>query len=240
MQQEKSIVTIEKFLKTGAHIGTKFKTGDMMRYIFKQRKDGLKVLDVEGIEARIKIVADFLSRYEQEKIVVVSKKLYGQTPVKMFSEATGARALTGRFVPGTFTNPLAKEFIEPQAVVVTDPDSDTQAVLEATSVKVPVVALCSTNNYLKNVDLIIPINNKGRKSLALAYWMLAKEMLKKKGMIESDEQFSKTVEDFEYKMKAGEEREQEEENEEQGERRRERNPRNRNQRDSRGRGRGRR
>ncbi len=206
--------TIEKFLKTGAHIGTRFKTGDMMRYIFKQRKDGLRVLDVEGIENRINLVAGFLSRYDLEKIVVVAKKLYGQTPARMFAETTGAKALTGRFVPGTFTNPLAKEFVEPQVVLVSDPDSDAQAVEEATRVKVPIVALCSTNNYLRNVDLIIPINNKGRKSLALVYWMLAKEILKNKGIIKVDGEFPKSVEDFEYKMKAGEEREQEEEMEE--------------------------
>jgi len=202
-------LAIEKFLKTGAHIGTKFKTGDMHRYIFKQRKDGLKVLDVESIDKRIKMVGGFLARYEVEKIVVVSKKIYGHIPAKMFSEATGAKALTGRFVPGTFTNPLAKEFIEPQVVLVTDPNSDGQAVSEATKVRAPVVALCSTNNTLRNVDLIIPINNKGRKSLALAYWLLAKEVLEKKGIIKKDEDFGKTLEDFEYKMK-DEEREEEE------------------------------
>lgn len=207
--EEKINPEIEKFLKTGAHIGTKFKTGDMQRYIFKQRKDGLKVLDVEGIENRLKLVAGFLARYDTAKIVVVSKKIYGQVAAKMFAEVTGAIALTGRFVPGTFTNPLAKKFIEPEVVIVTDPDSDEQAVSEATKRRAVVVALCSTNNYLRNIDLVIPINNKGRKSLALAYWLLAKELLKTKGFIKTDAELGKTAEDFEYKMR-GEDREEEE------------------------------
>ncbi len=211
MTEEKNLAALELYLKTGSHIGTTFKTGDMRRYIFKRRKDGLKVLDVENIDKRIKMVAGFLSRFDAEKIAVVSRKLYGKTPVKMFAEMTGARALTGRFVPGTFTNPSAKEFVEPTVVMVTDPESDAQAIAEATSVRVPVVALCSTNSYLRNIDLIIPINNKGRKSLALAYWLLAREFLKNKGLIKEGVDFGKTMEDFEYKMKDNEKEEAEEE-----------------------------
>jgi len=207
---EKTLVALERYLKTGSHIGTAFKTGDMQRYIFKQRKDKIKVLDVENIDSRIRIAAGFLGRFELKKIVVVSRKLYGQTPVKMFAEFTGAKALTGRFIPGTFTNPLAKEFIEPEVVLVTDPDSDAQAVSEATKIRAPVVALCSTNNYLRNVDLIIPINNKGRKSLALVYFLLAREILKIKEIIKNDTEFEKSLEDFEYKMSEEEEKEAQE------------------------------
>lgn len=209
--KEKTLVPLEKYLKTGSHIGTAFKTGDMHRYIFKQRKDGLRVLDVENIDSRIKIAADFLSGFENAKIVSVARKLYSHAPVKMFSEMVGGKALVGRFVPGTFTNHGAKEFVEPAVVLVSDPDSDAQAVDEATRIRVPVVALCSTNNSFKNVDLVVPINNKGRKSLALAYWLLAREILKNNGTIKTDEDFGKTTEDFEYKMKASEAEEMEEE-----------------------------
>jgi small subunit ribosomal protein S2 len=204
---EKNLVELEKYLKTGSHIGTRFKTGNMKRYIFKKRKDGLNVLDVENIDEKIKIAAEFISRFDLDKLVVVSRRVYGKTAVNKFAEATGAKALTGRFVPGTFTNPSGKEFIEPMVVLVSDPEVDSQAVKEAIKVRALVVALASTNNYLKDIDLIIPINNKGRKSLALVFWLLAREILKKKGEIKKDSDFSMTESDFEYEMQEGSERE---------------------------------
>ena len=206
---EKTLVELDKYLKTGAHIGTKFKTGDMQRYIFKKRKDGLNVLDVENIDERIRNVAEFISRYDLEKVVAVSRRAYGQKPVQEFADALGAKAALRRFVPGTFTNPLGNEFIEPSLVIVTDPEVDNQAVKEATKIRVPVVALASTNNHLKNIDLIVPINNKGRKSLALVYWLLAREILKHKGTIKKDDEFGKKLSDFEYELQEGAEEEHE-------------------------------
>lgn len=199
-----TLIEAEKYLKSGAHIGTRFKSGDMRKYIYKIRKDGLNVLDVQTLDERIKIAANFLGQFNPEKIVVISRKLYGQTPAKMFSKTIGGKAYTGRFVPGTFTNPEGKEFIEPDVIIAVEPEPDVQAVNEAAMVNVPVVALCSTNNSLRNVDLAIPVNNKGRKSIALVFWLLARELLKIHGKIKSDAEFTVTIEDFEYKMKEGE------------------------------------
>jgi small subunit ribosomal protein S2 len=196
-------------LKSGAHIGTKYKTGEMRKYVFKRRKDGLRVLDVQTLYKRIRLSAKMLSRYPKERIAVVSRKLYGQLPVKRFAEAVGAKAFLGRFVPGTFTNPEGKEFFEPKIVLVTDPDVDHQAVSEAARLKIPVIALCSTNNSTKNVDLVIPVNNNGRKSLALVYWLLAVQLLKELKEIKKDSEFNKKVEDFEYQIKDEEEEEKE-------------------------------
>jgi small subunit ribosomal protein S2 len=36
---------------------------------------------------------------------------------------------------------------------------------------------------LRNVDLALPANNKGRRSLALIYWLLSREMMKARGLI---------------------------------------------------------
>ncbi len=202
------LVETEKYLNTGSHIGTKFKSGDMRRYIYKMRKDGLNVLDVQVVDERLKFAAKLLAKFPGDKIAVVSRKSYGQTPTKAFAEAVGGMALTGRFVPGTFTNPQCTRFVEPKIVVITDPEYDVQAIEEATVVRIPVVAMASTNNALKNIDLCVPMNNKGRKSLALAYWILSKEILKERGDIKSESEFAKTPEDFEYKMKEGEEEEQ--------------------------------
>ncbi len=206
---EKTLVDADKYLKTGSHIGTRFKSGDMNKYVYKQRKDGLKVLDVQVLDSRIKTAIKFLSRFEPETIAVVSRKLYGQSAVKEFAKAIGAKEFTGRFVPGTFTNPQGKGFFEPNVVLVTEPEADEQAIFEAKRLRVPVVALCSTNNSLKDIDLCVPINNKGRKSLALFYWVAAKEISKELKLIKKDEDFKKTLEDFEYQLK--EERDEKEE-----------------------------
>ena len=204
-QKQTNLVETDRYLNTGAHIGTKFKSGDMRRYIYKVRKDGLNVLDVQTLDERLMYAAKFIANYKGEKVVVVSRKVYGQTPAKTFAEAIGATMIAGRFIPGAFTNPGSNRFIEPSIVIVTDPEADSQAIKEATRVRVPVVGLASTNNSLRNLDLVVPINNKGKKSLALGFWILAKEVLKARGDIKNDAAFSKTPEDFEYKMKEGEE-----------------------------------
>jgi small subunit ribosomal protein S2 len=206
----KMLVDADKYLKTGSHIGTVFKSGEMKRFVFKIRKDGLKVFDIQMIDDRIKTAAEFLARYPQEKIVAVSRKLYGQEPAKQFAEAVHGKVITGRFVPGTFTNSKSQSFVEPAIIIITEPESDSQAIAEAKLIRVPVIALASTNNTLKDIDFVIPINNKGRKSLALVYWLLAREILKIKGEIKKDEEFTKTMEDFEYKLKEGSEEEPEE------------------------------
>jgi small subunit ribosomal protein S2 len=203
MAEKKQLVPTEKYLTTGSHIGTVFKNGDMMRFIFKKRKDGLFVLDVENIDKRIQVSAQFLSQFPQSRIAVASRRLYSQAPAKKFAELIGCRAITGRFIPGTFTNPTQKNFLEPSVVIVTDPEADSQAVMEATKQRIPVVALASTHNSLKFVDLAVPINNRGRKSLALVFWALARELLKLNGDIKSDADFTSTIEEFEYHSQGG-------------------------------------
>ncbi len=207
MTNEKTLVESDKYLKSGVHIGTRYKSGDMKKYIFKIRKDNLNVMDIQTLDERIKVAAKFLANFSPARIAVVSRRLYGRTPAVVFAQSIGAKEFVGRFVPGTFTNYTNSKFFEPQVVVVLEPEQDAQAIEEARRINAPVCAIVSTNNLLKNIDLAIPANNKGRKSLALVFWLLAKEFLKEKGTISSDSEFSKTVEDFEYKMKENEKEE---------------------------------
>ncbi len=204
---EKTLVPTKQYLQTGSHIGARFKTGGMKKYIFKKRRDGLNVMDVETIDKKIRTTASFLSQYEPESIVVVSKKQYGQVPVKKFAEATGAQKILGRFIPGTFTNPEGKKFVEPKVLLATDPGSDWQAIKEAVKIRIPVVALCKTDNSTKNIDIVLPINNNGRQSLALAYWLLAREFLKSKKLIKKDSDFKENVESFEYPVQGEKQKE---------------------------------
>lgn len=211
MPEENLLVPSEKYLKSGVHIGTRYKSGDMRRYVFKKRRDGLKVLDIETIDRKIRLAAKFLANVPSDKILVVSRKLYGRTPAREFAESIGAKKALGRFVPGTLTNSESKHFVEARAVVVTAPESDLQAIHEASVIRVPVIGLCSTNNSTRQIDLVIPVNNKGRKSLALAYWLLAREILLLRGLISSREAFDKSNESFEHQITEEEREEQEKE-----------------------------
>ncbi len=191
------LVPVEKYLSAGVHIGTIYRTGFMKEYVFKTRPDRLNVMDIQKIDYKIRIAGHFLSYYPPESIVVVARRKYAWNPVKAFSEVTGARAILGRFVPGTFTNPEGKEYMEPGVVVVTDPVADREAIVEASRICVPVVAICNTNNVITNIDLVIPGNNRGRRALALIYWLLAREYLLNRGTIKSYDEFTVPLEKFE-------------------------------------------
>jgi len=187
----------EILLSAGVHIGTRIKTQDMEPFIYKVRPDGLFVLDMEQMNERIKMAARFLSRLDLSKVVVASSKRYGRNPVEKFCEILGCRSYIGRFTSGSFTNPEYADFFEPVTVIVTDSLADQQIVEEASQIRIPVVALCSTDNSLKNVDLVIPVNNKGRRSLAIVYWLLVREIMRERGTLPASGEFGATIEDFE-------------------------------------------
>jgi len=195
--KESLLVSEETYLTSGVHIGTQQKSADMRQFIFKVRNDGLYVLDIKKTDERIRTAAKLLSGYEGKGIMVVSARQYGQKPVKVFAKTIGASEMAGRFVPGSMTNPDLPHFNEPSLLFVTDPAADQQALREALNIGIPIIGLCDANNETKNVDLIIPANNKGRRSLAIVYWLLAREILKARGTIKSDSEYTQTIEDFE-------------------------------------------
>jgi small subunit ribosomal protein S2 len=197
---EELLLPQDTMLSAGIHIGTRMKTKDMSPFIYRIRPDGLFVLDVKKTDERIRIAAKFLARFEPSKIVAVAARLYGRDPVKKFCEATKATPIIGRFIPGMLSNPLYPRRIEPSVVIVSDPKADVQAVVEATSIGVPVMALCSTDNDFANVDFVIPTNNKGRRALAVVYWLLARQMLRERGEIPPDGSQMLSLDDFEVKL----------------------------------------
>ena len=194
------LIPLDKYLAAGLHIGTQQKTKDMEKYIYRVRADGLHVLDVKSSNNKIIVAAKLLSKYDPDEVLVVSTRQYGQAPVKKFGDVTGTKTIPGRFIPGTLTNPQYSKFIEPKILVVTDPRADSQAVIEAKQNNIPVVALCDTENLLCNVDVTIPVNNKGRKAIALVYWLLARQILRERGILSSDEEFDLEPSDFELKI----------------------------------------
>ncbi len=194
------MVSEETYMTSGVHIGTRQKTADIKEFIYKVRNDGLYIIDVKKTDERIKASAKFLAKYDPSKVLAVSVRQYGQKPVRKLGEVTGIQVLDGRFQPGTLTNPNAKTFLEPEIILLTDPLADIQALHEAKNIGIPVLALCDTNNETKYIDYVIPTNNKGRRALALIYWLLARAILREQEKIKSDEEFQVTVEDFEAEI----------------------------------------
>jgi len=190
------LIPEDTYLTSGVHIGTQQKSASMRRFVYKVRFDGLHVLDIRETDRRIRISAKFLARFPPEKILVVSQRQYGQKPVKIFAKTAGAVSFAERFVPGCLTNPNLSEYYEPKVLVVTDPATDQQALSEAVSIGIPVVGLCDVNNETRNVDVVIPANNKGRVALATVYWLLSREILKARGGASAEAPYTLTIEDF--------------------------------------------
>jgi len=189
--EEELLVPLDDYLSNGIHVGLKYRTSDMRPFIYKIRPDKLCVFDVKKIDERLRVAAQFLARYDPKDVLLVSNRVYGRKSIRKFAEYTGAKAFVERFVSGTLTNPNIETYTEPKLLVVTDPNADQQAIKEAAIIGIPILAICDTNTRLKNIDVVIPSNNKGKNALALIYWILAREILKIKG-----KEFSTPLEEF--------------------------------------------
>src|SRR3989344_8087364 len=171
-EETQLLVPQDMYLKSGIHIGTKFRTRYMEQFIYKTRPDGLSVLNLQKIDERIKVAASFLSQYSPQDILIVSRRENGWKSVKAFNKLTGIRVFAGRYPPGILTNPQLESYTEAKLILVTDSWPDRNAINDALKIGIPVIALGDTNNTSNNIDLIIPCNNKGKKSLGLLFWIL--------------------------------------------------------------------
>ncbi len=192
------------YLSCGIHIGTKLLSGDARRFIYRQTNYGLYVIDLTKTDERLTIAAKFLSKYIEEgsdRVIVTSVRRYGKEPVKKFCQVLGCKAITDRFIPGSLTNPLIDDYIKDASVVViVDPHADKVILREAKLARIPVVALFDTDDTLDGIDLAVPANNRGKKALGLAFWLLARQILLELGKISSEEEFKYTLEEFTSKI----------------------------------------
>ena len=195
-QEQELLIPLDEYLKVGLHIGTKFRTKFMAPFIYRVRPDGLTVLNVQEINNRIKLAANFLAQFEPKDILIVCRRENGWQAVKLFSKYTGAKAFAGRYPPGILTNPNLENFMEVKIILVTDPWPDKNAINDAAKLGIPVIALCDTNNESNNIDLVVPCNNKGKKSLGLLFYVLAKEYLKVRGVVKSDKDLIFKLDEF--------------------------------------------
>jgi small subunit ribosomal protein S2 len=195
-EDQQFLVPQDVYLKSGIHIGTKFKTKHMEQFIYKTRSDGLSVLNLKKIDERIRTTANFLSQYTPEEILIISRRENSWKAVRAFGKSTGIGVIAGRYPPGMMTNPQLESYFEPKIILVTDSWPDRNAVLDANKIGVPVIALCDTNNQSNNLDLVVPCNNKGKKSLGLFFWILAREYLKKRGLIGEKDEIKESLEEY--------------------------------------------
>jgi len=202
---EELLLPRDTMLSAGIHIGTRMKTRDMEPFIYRVRPDGLFVLDIQRTDERIRTAAKFLARFEPKKVAVAASRLYAHEPVRKFCKLTSATPVIGRFIPGLLSNPLYANRIDPEVIVVSDPRADAQAVKEASRVGIPIVALCSTDNEFAGLDFVIPTNNKGRRALAVIFWLLARQVLRERGELSIDKDPPVAIEDFEAKLLRDEE-----------------------------------
>jgi len=179
--EEELLIDREDYLAHGVHIGTKSQHNDMEEYIFHVKKNQLAVLNLEDTDKQIRRVAEKLAEYDAEDILVVGRKEEAMEALNEFANVTGVDSVIGRFMPGTLTNPESENFTEPELVMVTDPETDAQAINEAQQTNKFVIAIADSENRLDGVDMAIPANNKSAKSLGMVYYLLAQELGKAKG-----------------------------------------------------------
>ena len=170
----------------------------MKSFVDGRNAAGNYIFKVDEIYKRIKFAARIIASIPTlSEVIVVCAKEHGQRAVYKFGQYTGCTAsASSRWIPGTLTNQITKKFQEPRLLVVADPKNDHQAVVEASYVNIPTIALCNTDAPLEFVDVVIPCNNRVPKAIATVFWMLAREVQILRGTLKANEEWKELVDLF--------------------------------------------
>ena len=207
---------IKNLIIANCHLGGKKITKQMRKYIYTIRKDGIAIFDVNKIYEKIQVAARIIASVDPDSVISVSSKPAGQRAVYKFGHFTKTQTVTGRWSPGMLTNQTTKKFIEPRLLIVTDPRTDYNAILESSYVNIPVIAICNTDNNLRYVDCAIPCNNRSSRAIAMIWYLLTKAVLEVKKDTENFEKNPSAFVNVEVENKKRT-RKEEKEGEEEGE-----------------------
>jgi len=178
-KEDQTILTsLEDYIKTAAYLGTKVITPTMRKYVYRRRLDGLAILNTLLVDKKLAEGIEFIKQFKPDEWTLICKREAGWRGAKMFSELTGVRTYTKKYPSGVLTNTVLDDFIETKMVVICDPWLDKNALADARNIRIPVAAICDTNNHTADCDVVMIGNNKSNKSMGLFFWLMAREYMK--------------------------------------------------------------
>lgn len=154
----------------------------MSNYVHGRNSFNYHIIRLDKTWEKILLAARAIAAVDNPSdVCVIGSRPFTQRAVLKFAHYTRTTAIAGRFTPGAFTNQKQSCFREPRLLIVSDPRSDQQAVMEASAVNIPVIAFCTTDSPLSRVDIAIPADNKSVDSIAVCWWLLAREVRRIRG-----------------------------------------------------------